>query len=68
MDINVDDMDAVSLVTWTVADLSAVAWGLSAADLFDVTEFLGGQSDLILMLVGMVGAYSLAVTYTDIGE
>ena len=63
-----DDYDAVELITWTTADLSAVAWGLQAADLWDIQSFLGGSSEIILMAVGAIGAYSLAMTYTDIGD
>ena len=67
VDIDItDDYDAVELVTWTVADLSAIFWGLQAADVWDIRSALGGSSEIVLMAVGVIGAYSLAKTYTDI--
>ena len=63
-----DDYDAVELVTWTTADLSAIFWGLQSAGVFDIRSFLGGSSEIVLMAVGVIGAYSLATTYTDIGD
>jgi hypothetical protein len=63
-----DDYDSVELVTWTIADVSAILWGLQAADIFDVRDFLGAQSEVILMGVGVIGAISLAMTYTDVGD
>lgn len=62
-----DDYDAVELVTWTVADLSAIFWGLQAADIWDIRSALGAQSEIVLMAVGVIGAVSLSMTYTDIG-
>lgn len=63
-----DDYDAVELITWTTADLSAIFWGLQAAGVFDIRSFLGGSSEIVLLAVGLIGAYSLLMTYTDIGD
>jgi hypothetical protein len=63
-----DDYDAVELITWTTADISAILWGLQSAGVFDIRSALGGSSEIVLMAVGLIGAYSLAMTYTDIGE
>lgn len=61
-----DEYDSVELATWTVADLSAVFWGLQAAGVYDIRSALGGSSEIILIVVGLIGTYSLAKTYTDI--
>lgn len=63
-----DDYDAVELITWTTADLSAIFWGLQAAGVFDIRSALGGSSEIVLMAVGVIGAISLTMTYTDIGD
>jgi len=63
-----DDYDAVELITWTTADLSAIFWGLQSADLWDIRDALGGSSEIVLMAVGVIGAISLTMTYTDIGD
>jgi len=69
VDLDVTDKyDSVELLTWTVADVSAILWGLQAADIFDVRSFLGESSEIVLMFVGVVGLYSLLMTYTDIGD
>ena len=69
VDIDItDEYDAVELITWTTADLSAIAWGLQAAGVFDIQSALGGSSEIVLMAVGAIGAYSLAMSYTDIGD
>jgi hypothetical protein len=69
VDIDIsDDYDAVELITWTTADLSAIFWGLQAADIWDIRAALGGSSEIVLMVVGLIGAASLTMTYTDIGD
>ena len=69
VDIDVTDRyDTVELVTWTTADLSAIAWGLQAADVWDIRAALGGSSEIVLLAVGLIGAYSLISTYTDVGD
>lgn len=61
-----DDIDAPRLALWTVADVSAILWGLSATDLFDVVEFLGPNSEIVLVVVGLAGLLSLMMTWTDL--
>lgn len=67
MGIEVEEYDAVKLAVWTVADLSAVFWGLSAAGIWDVRNALGSSSDILLLVVGLIGAASLIMTWTDVG-
>lgn len=68
MEIDVGDYDAVKLGVWTIADVSAILWGLSAAGVFDIESALGSNSEMILLFVGLVGVYSVITTWTDIGE
>lgn len=68
VEIDIGDYDAIKLAAWTVADVSAILWGLSAADVFSVTDFLGSSSEVVLMFVGLVGAYSFVTTWTNLGD
>ena len=68
VNIDVSGYDGVKLAVWTIADVSAILWGLSAADVFDIQSALGANSDMVLLLVGLIGVYSIVTTWTDIGN
>lgn len=65
--LDVSDYGVLKLTAWTVADLSAVLWGVSAVTDFDVQTALGGSSDVVLAIVGFLGFVSLGLTWTGVG-
>lgn len=66
VEIDVSNYDGVELVVFTVADLSAILWGLSKTTDISPSSLLGDAAPQVLILVGLIGVYSLAKTWTDI--
>lgn len=65
--IDIKDYGVGRLVVWTIADLSAVLWMVSALTDFDVGDALGSSSEVVLTLIGVIGLISLVLTWTEIG-